>query len=140
MTSDSRITPTGKVESIPFAFEEPKRHPYVPPQLVVFGAVKQLTKGAATVGTDASAGNSRANKQSERRVKENVVQVGVHPLGIGLYLFDYKDEFKATAGWGRQFGVMVDEVETVMPEAISTNADEFKLVNYGMLGIERFVH
>jgi hypothetical protein len=34
----------------------------------------------------------------------------VHPLGIGLYLFDCMLEFHAAWGRGRKFGVMVDEV------------------------------
>lgn len=35
----------------------------------------------------------------------------------------------------RQFGVMADEVETVMPEAISVHPDGYKMVNYALLGI-----
>ena len=73
---------------------------------------------------------------SERRLKENIVEVGRHPLGIGLYLFNYKPEFRE-GGEGRQFGVMVDEVEAVMPEAVSVHPDGYKRVDYSLLGVRR---
>ena len=37
--------------------------------------------------------------------------IGTHPLDIGLYLFDCKREFQELAGFGRQCGVMGEEVE-----------------------------
>ncbi len=77
---------------------------------------------------------------SDRTIKENMVRIGDHPLGIGLYLFDYKSEFREICGHGRQFGVMADEVESVMPEAVSLHSEGFKTVDYGLLGIERTVH
>ena len=43
-------------------------------------------------------------------------RIGHHPNGFGLYLFDYKVEFQGAWGRGRQFGVMADEVESVMPD------------------------
>ena len=74
---------------------------------------------------------------SDRRLKENLERVGTHPLGPGLYLFDYKPEFRDAHGRGRQFGVMADEVEAVMPAAVSRHADGYLVVDYGALGIER---
>ena len=74
---------------------------------------------------------------SDRRVKRNIVRVGDHPLGIGLYLFDYDPERGARWGHDRQFGVMADEVEAVMPAAVSVGADGYKQVDYAMLGIRR---
>jgi hypothetical protein len=70
-------------------------------------------------------------------VKENIVRVGDHPLGIGLYLFDYQPQYRETWGRGRRFGVMADEVEAVRPEAVSVHPDGYKQVNYAMLGIGR---
>jgi hypothetical protein len=67
--------------------------------------------------------------------KENIVRIGDHPLGIGLYLFDYRPEFRDEWGHGRQFGVMADEVETVKPEAVSVHENGFKVVDYALLGI-----
>ena len=73
---------------------------------------------------------------SDRAVKENIVRVGTHPLGIGLYLFDYKPEYRETVGFGRQFGVMADEVEAVLPQAVVMHPDGYKMVDYALLGID----
>jgi hypothetical protein len=62
---------------------------------------------------------------SDRRLKSNIVRVGTHPLGIGIYEYDLFGE--------RQRGVMADEVETVVPEAVVTGANGYKMVNYGLL-------
>ena len=77
---------------------------------------------------------------SERRVKENIVRIGDHPLGFGLYLFDYRPEYRAQWGQGRQFGVMIDEVERVMPEAVSMHPDGYKRVDHSLLGIHQHAH
>jgi hypothetical protein len=111
-----------------------KRRPYAPPELKVYGTVSELTHGTASVGQDGT--NTRQNRQSDRIVKQNIQRVGTHPLGIGLYLFDYKPEFQRFAGSGRQFGVMADEVETVLPNAVAVGWDGFKRVDYTMLGID----
>jgi len=62
---------------------------------------------------------------SDRRLKSNIVRVGTHPLGIGVYEYDIAGQ--------RQRGVMADEVETVLPEAVVTRSDGYKMVNYGLL-------
>ncbi len=113
--------------------------PYASPKLREFGKVHRLTQGAATVGADGALTMTK-NQQSDRRTKENVVRIGEHPLGIGLYLFDYLPAFRDQWGHGRQFGVMADEVETVMPEAVSTHANGYKIVDYTLLGISRTRH
>lgn len=111
--------------------------PYSTPALVVYGTVMALTQGSLSAGTDnPSAGKDMT--QSDPALKENIVAVGSHPLlGIGLYLFDYKAAFRDACGHGRQFGVMADEVEVVMPEAVSVHANSYKQVDYAMLGIVR---
>jgi hypothetical protein len=76
---------------------------------------------------------------SDRTNKENIARIGTHPLGIGIYLFDYKTEYRSQWGHGRQFGVMAQEVETVLPEAVSLHADGYKVVNYTILGIDRSI-
>lgn len=112
-----------------------KKRSYKSPNLRFYGEVRQFTQGTKNVGTD-GASTLGKNVSSDRAVKTNCVQVGTHPLGIALYLFDYKPEFQDAQGYGRQFGVMADEVETVMPDAVVTHADGFKRVNYVMLGID----
>ena len=109
---------------------------YHRPEIRVYGALHLVTQGSGGNGTDA---NNTMTKKSDRMTKQNIVKIGVHPLGIGLYLFDYKPEYRGLSGHGRQFGVMADEVETVMPEAVSQHADGHKMVNYAMLGISQSI-
>ena len=65
---------------------------------------------------------------SDPRLKKNIKRIGTHALGIGLYTWDYL--------WGEpSTGVMANEVEKVMPEAIVVHPSGFKMVNYSMLGL-----
>jgi len=118
---------------------------YVSPVLVRYGQVRDLTQGGS--GPTAEFFNCqpyalKTNKcnRSDQRVKQGIVRIGEHPLGIGLYLFDYKPEYRAEWGHGRQFGVMAQEVEAVMPEAVCVAPDGYRMVNYAMLGISRADH
>lgn len=113
------------------------RRVYHQPCLQIFGKLHLQTQG--TGGNVGDAGN-QTMQMSDRSVKENIVQIDSHPLGIGLYLFDYKPEYRDAWGHGRQFGVMADEVEQVMPEAVSVHPNSYKMVNYAMLGISRSLH
>jgi hypothetical protein len=99
--------------------------------LRVYGAVNQLTAGSGGSGSDMASQMMR----SDRTIKENIVRIGTHPDGFGLYLFDYKPAFREAAGFGRQFGVMADEVETVLPQAVVMHPDGYKMVDYALLGI-----
>ena len=107
---------------------------YQSPSLTVYGSVVELTKGGNGSGGDGS-GVAGMSKASDPSLKENVVRIGDHPAGIGLYLFDYKAEVRDGCGDGRQFGVMADEVEQIMPEAVSIGANGYLQVDYGVLGI-----
>ena len=81
--------------------------------------------GGALLGAAGNAGGLMNVFRSDRRLKSNIVRIGTHPLGIGIYEYDIDGM--------RQRGVMADEVETVMPEAVLMGADGYKRVNYGML-------
>jgi hypothetical protein len=71
-------------------------------------------------------GSTAGGTPSDRRLKSNVVRIGTHPLGIGVYEYDI---------WGlRQRGVMADEVLTVMPEAVSLHENGYLAVRYDMIG------
>lgn len=94
-----------------------------------------MTQGQSGPGMEGMSGMSQMG--SDRRLKENVVCIAKHPLGFGLYLFDYKAELREKWGHGRQFGVMADEVERVMPEAVTVDCDGHRRVDYGKLGITR---
>ena len=111
------------------------RKEYVAPQLTRFGSVRALTGGSLDVGEDAPFPTGK-NNQSDMRVKENIARVGDHPAGFGLYLFDYKPEFQSADKRGRRFGVMAQEVERVVPEAVSIGSDGYRQVDYAKLGIK----
>jgi virulence-associated protein VapD len=70
---------------------------------------------------------------SDIRMKENIKQIHWLPNGLPVYEFEYKPEFKDIAGHGKFVGVMAQEAEMVQPEAVITNADGYKMVNYGLL-------
>jgi len=115
------------------AAARPKR-PYSPPALTVFGSVRELTGG--NTGGFVDAGGMRS-APSDLAVKENVARVGEHALGFGLYLFDYKPGFRDAFGHGRQFGVVAQEVEAIVPDAVSFGEDGYRRVDYARLGIVR---
>ena len=114
----------------------PHKLPYTRPLLRVYGAVHQFTQGSGQTNNDGGGVMTKVATPSDRAYKTNLARIGTHPLGIGLYLFDYKPEFQESSGFGRQFGVMADEVETVLREAVVTDVDGLKRVNYAMLGID----
>jgi hypothetical protein len=70
---------------------------------------------------------------SDIRTKENITQVYWLPNGLPVYTYEYKPEYKDEAGHGVHIGVMAQEVEQVMPEAVITRADGIKMVDYGVL-------
>ena len=89
--------------------------------------IQQAGNNATTQGLFSALGTAAmfAPKFSDRRLKSNIVQVGTHPLGIGIYEYDIFGN--------RERGVMADEVATVMPDAIVPHESGFMMVNYGKL-------
>jgi len=73
--------------------------------------------------------------RSDIRTKENIQHIGWMPNGLPVYTYEYKSEFKDDpfAGHGQFVGVMAQEVEMVRPDAVITNANGYKMVNYGVL-------
>jgi hypothetical protein len=69
---------------------------------------------------------------SDRRLKEDIVLVGRYPNGLPMYEFSYRGDGLRK----RYLGVMADDVEQIRPEAVLTDENGFKKVNYGMLGLE----
>ena len=113
-----------------------RRKPYRAPRLVVHGSVRELTLGGPGASPDASNTARARKKTSDHSVKQNIVRIGTHPLGIGLYLFEYKRDFVNDRR--RHFGVMADEVERVMPEAVSRDGNGIRQVDHALLGISDF--
>lgn len=84
--------------------------------------VGQVGQAAGGIGSLISA----YNQTSDRRLKSNIVRVGTHRLGIGLYEYDLFGK--------RTSGVMADEVLNVMPDAVSIDSSGHYMVNYALLG------
>lgn len=124
------------------------KRPYSAPALLVFGQVATLTRSqsgcfqsdSASCAVNTAGGMGVKASASDKTAKENIIRIGDHPLGFGLYLFDYKAKHRQQWGQGRQFGVMAQEVEALMPEAVCVHPDGYKMVNYAMLGITQTVH
>jgi hypothetical protein len=81
---------------------------------------------AGTVGSAALKYGPGLMAMSDRRLKSNVVRVGTTVLELPAYEY--------TIFGRRERGVMADEVEQVMPEAVGTHWTGFKMVDYHMLG------
>jgi len=62
---------------------------------------------------------------SDRRLKSNIVQVSTHSLGFGIYDYEIFGQ--------RVRGVMADEVEKIIPDAVITSGSGYKMVDYGRL-------
>ncbi len=62
---------------------------------------------------------------SDARLKSNIVRIGTHPTGVGIYEYDIFGE--------RDVGVMAQELLSVMPEAVSVHPSGFYQVDYGRL-------
>ena len=62
---------------------------------------------------------------SDRRLKSNIVRIGTHPIGVGIYEYDIFG--------GRQIGVMAQELMEVMPEAVIQHPSGYLMVDYGRL-------
>mgnify|MGYP003343664622 CR=1 FL=1 len=70
---------------------------------------------------------------SDIRTKENIKNIGWLSNGLPVYEYEYKPEWKEVGGHGKFVGVMAQEVEKVIPEAVITRPDGYKMVNYGVL-------
>jgi hypothetical protein len=70
---------------------------------------------------------------SDVAIKENIRKIGVLENGLNVYEYEYKAPYKATWGHGQQIGVMAQEVEQIIPEAVSVHPDGYKMVDYSMI-------
>jgi len=72
---------------------------------------------------------------SDIRMKENIKQIHWLPNGLPVYEYEYKLEFKdlPLAGHGKFVGVMAQEVQAVIPEAVITLENGYLAVDYGKL-------
>lgn len=71
---------------------------------------------------------------SDSRMKQNIKFLGTNEKGIRIYEFEYKPKFYKKWGVGKFVGAMAQEVEKLLPEAVLTDSDGYKLINYALLG------
>lgn len=84
--------------------------------------------GAAGAGSAGASGGAAA--ASDRRLKEDLVKIGVSPKGINIYEFKYIDQPK------HKFrGVIAQELEKDYPEAIEKDEDGILSVNYDLIDV-----
>ncbi len=74
-------------------------------------------------------GRGGGGRRSDMRLKHDVVLLGRLDDGLGYYRFVYN------GGHTAYVGVMAQEVQTVMPEAVSRGADGYMRVSYDRLGL-----
>jgi len=67
---------------------------------------------------------------SDRRLKENIKNIGISPAGLNIYLFEYKDK---KFGNGVFQGVMSDEIPA---KAVIKGADGYDRVDYSLIDVE----
>ena len=95
-------------------------------------AIYQALSGNPSSNTGGSSGTTGTGggTTSDIRAKENISLIDVHPDGFGIYEFEYKPEFKKSAGYGRYRGYMAHEVEKVYPNAVVTLDSGYKAIKY----------
>lgn len=102
----------------------------------ILNALTSYTNGVNAVANNSYLGDvisagAAIYGASDPRLKEDVKKVGKDKeTGLSEYEFKYK------GGKKKYRGVMADEVEEVMPEAVTTMPSGYKAVNYTKLGIE----
>jgi len=95
---------------------------------------QQTASRNANIGGLTGLAGSGLMALSDIRTKENINHIGNLENGLNVYEFDYKPEFKDLAGHGRFIGVMAQEVEKIIPEAVLIHPTGYKMVNYSMIG------
>jgi len=78
----------------------------------------------------AEAATSSVSNISDVRLKKDVVRVGTHAMGFGIYRFKYL--WSDTA----YVGVLAQEVLKKVPHAVKTGPGDFLAVDYDALGMQ----
>ena len=120
-----------------------ERKTYRHPKLIGYGSLAVLTKSGGSLAAEqgnnptSCAGNGTNHATpcvpSDVRCKHNVVRMGTHSSGVGLYMYDYLPEFSGRMGVGKFFGVMAQEVLSSNPAAVVLEASGYFAVNYSAL-------
>ena len=81
-------------------------------------------------GFKGGGGSRGGGRHSDARLKHDVVLLGRLDNGLGFYGFIYN------GGERRYVGVMAQEVQAVMPAAVTRARDGYLLVSYDKLGLK----
>jgi hypothetical protein len=91
------------------------------------GGGRAMARGGGGRGGGGRGGGGR---RSDIRLKHDIVLLGYLNDGLGLYRFSYNGSDKPYVG------VIAQEVEQVVPEAVTRSRDGYLLVNYDKLGLK----
>ena len=97
--------------------------------LVAGAAAAWRRAGAASVAARGGGGRGGGGRRSDMRLKHDIVLLGRLDDGLGYYRFVYN------GGHTAYVGVMAQEVQTVMPEAVTRGPDGYMRVSYDRLGL-----
>jgi hypothetical protein len=75
-------------------------------------------------------GGGRGGRRSDVALKHDITLLGRLDNGLGFYRFSYNGSEKAYVG------VMAQEVQTIVPEAVVRGRDGYLLVFYEKLGLK----
>ena len=87
-------------------------------------------RGGGGRGGGGRGGGGRGGRRSDIRLKHDIVFLGYLNDGLGLYRFSYNGSDKPYVG------VMAQEVERIVPAAVTRGRDGYLLVNYEKLGLK----
>jgi len=87
-------------------------------------------RGGGGRGGGGRGGGGRGGRRSDIRLKHDIVLLGYLNDGLGLYRFSYNGSDKPYVG------VMAQEVERIVPGAVTRGRDGYLLVNYDKLGVK----
>ncbi len=85
--------------------------------------------GGGFGGGGRGGGRGGGGRRSDMRLKHDIVLLGRLDDGLGYYRFVYN------GGHTAYVGVMAQEVQSVMPEAVSRGPDGYMRVSYDQLGL-----
>lgn len=120
-----------------------RKQVYVRPNLISYGSVTVLTKGGGASPPENTTGNNpvtcsqnsaKSCLPSDIRYKQDIVRMGSHKAGFGIYLYEYRSAFQSHFGYGKFLGVLAQEVIECLPEAVVANDSGFFSVDYGVIG------
>ena len=99
-------------------------------------AVAQGNANSAAAGNNAGIfssiaglGGAAMNMFSDIRLKKNLKKLGSLANGLGWYSWDWKN------GTGSSVGVIAQEVQGLMPSAVSVADNGYMMVDYGQIGV-----